>query len=93
MEHFFEGVVTLEALHRLPPDRPDLLRIALLFGKHDNLIAGVPRVVQRAVYAIARSLAWVTGAVVPSWSEVAHRAQSVTRRGDEARLASSPSNV
>ncbi len=72
MEHFFEGVVTLEALHRLPPHgRPDLLRIALLFGKHDNLIAGVPRVVQRLVYALAKSLAWATGAVVPSWSEVA----------------------
>jgi mannose-6-phosphate isomerase-like protein (cupin superfamily) len=72
MEHFFEGFVTLEALHRVPPHgRPDLLRIALLFGKHDNLIAGVPRVVQRFVYTIARSVAWATGVVVPTWSEVA----------------------
>ena len=72
MEHFFEGFVTLEALHRVPPHgRPDLLRIALLFGKHDNLVAGVPRVVQRVVYAIARSVAWATGVVVPTWSEVA----------------------
>jgi hypothetical protein len=72
MEHFFEGVVTLEAQRRLPPHgRPDLLRIALLFGKHDNLIAGVPRVVQRIVYALARSIAWATGVVAPSWSEVA----------------------
>jgi nucleoside-diphosphate-sugar epimerase/mannose-6-phosphate isomerase-like protein (cupin superfamily) len=72
MEHFFEGFVTLEALHRVPPHgRPDLLRIALLFGKHDNLIAGVPRVVQRFVYTIARSIAWATGVVVPTWSEVA----------------------
>jgi nucleoside-diphosphate-sugar epimerase/mannose-6-phosphate isomerase-like protein (cupin superfamily) len=72
MEHFFEGFVTLEALHRVPPyGRPDLLRIALLFGKHDNLIAGVPRVVQRFVYAIARSIAWAMGVAVPTWSEVA----------------------
>jgi nucleoside-diphosphate-sugar epimerase/mannose-6-phosphate isomerase-like protein (cupin superfamily) len=72
MEHFFEGFVTLEALHRVPPHgRPDLLRIALLFGKHDNLVAGVPRVVQRFVYTIARSIAWATGVVVPTWSEVA----------------------
>jgi nucleoside-diphosphate-sugar epimerase/mannose-6-phosphate isomerase-like protein (cupin superfamily) len=72
MEHFFEGVVTLEAQHRLPPHgRPDLLRIALLFGQHDNLIAGVPRVVQRLVYGVARSIAWATGVVAPSWSEVA----------------------
>jgi hypothetical protein len=74
MEHFFEGVVTLvEALHRLPPHgRPDLLRIALLFGEHDNLVAGVPRVVQRLVYAVARSIARATGVVARSWSEVAH---------------------
>jgi nucleoside-diphosphate-sugar epimerase/mannose-6-phosphate isomerase-like protein (cupin superfamily) len=72
MEHFFEGVVTLEAQHRLPPyGRPDLLRIALLFGEHDNLIAGVPRVMQRLVYTLAKSIAWATGVVVPSWSEVA----------------------
>jgi nucleoside-diphosphate-sugar epimerase/quercetin dioxygenase-like cupin family protein len=72
MEHFFEGVVTLEAQHRLPPHgRPDLLRIALLFGKHDNLIAGIPRVVQRAVYTVAKAVAWATGVVTPSWSEVA----------------------
>jgi nucleoside-diphosphate-sugar epimerase/mannose-6-phosphate isomerase-like protein (cupin superfamily) len=71
MEHFFEGVVTLEAQHKLPPHgRPDLLRIALLFGKHDNLVAGVPRIVQRVVYALARSVAWATGVVEPSWSEV-----------------------
>jgi N-acyl homoserine lactone hydrolase len=64
MDHFFEGVVTLEEQHRLPPHgRPDLLRIALLFGKHDNLFAGVPRGVQRAVYALARSIAWATGGV------------------------------
>jgi nucleoside-diphosphate-sugar epimerase/quercetin dioxygenase-like cupin family protein len=72
MEHFFEGVVTLEAQHRLPPHgRPDLLRIALLFGKHDNLIAGIPRVVQRVVYNVAKAVAWATGVVTPSWSEVA----------------------
>jgi nucleoside-diphosphate-sugar epimerase/mannose-6-phosphate isomerase-like protein (cupin superfamily) len=72
MEHFFEGVVTLEALHRLPPHgRPDLLRIALLFGKHDNLVAGVPRVVQRLVYNLAKAIAWASGVVTPSWSEVA----------------------
>jgi nucleoside-diphosphate-sugar epimerase/mannose-6-phosphate isomerase-like protein (cupin superfamily) len=72
MEHFFEGIVTLEAQHRLPPHgRPDLLRIALLFGKHDNLIAGVPRVVQRLVYAFAKAIAWTRGVVAPSWSEIA----------------------
>jgi nucleoside-diphosphate-sugar epimerase/mannose-6-phosphate isomerase-like protein (cupin superfamily) len=72
MEHFFEGIVTLEAQHRLPPHgRPDLLRIALLFGKHDNLIAGVPRVVQRLVYSFAKAIAWSRGVVAPSWSEVA----------------------
>jgi nucleoside-diphosphate-sugar epimerase/mannose-6-phosphate isomerase-like protein (cupin superfamily) len=72
MEHFFEGIVTLEAQHRLPPHgRPDLLRIALLFGKHDNLIAGVPRVVQRLLYAFAKAIAWTRGVVAPSWSEVA----------------------
>lgn len=72
MEHFFEGVVTLEAQHRLPPHgRPDLLRIALLFGQHDNLIAGVPRVVQRLVYNLAKAIAWATGVGTPSWSEVA----------------------
>jgi nucleoside-diphosphate-sugar epimerase/mannose-6-phosphate isomerase-like protein (cupin superfamily) len=72
MEHFFEGIVTLEAQHRLPPHgRPDLLRIALLFGKHDNLIAGIPRVVQRLVYAFAKAIAWTRGVVAPSWSEVA----------------------
>jgi nucleoside-diphosphate-sugar epimerase/mannose-6-phosphate isomerase-like protein (cupin superfamily) len=72
MEHFFEGVVTLEALHRLPPHgRPDLLRIALLFGEHDNLVAGVPRVVQRVLYTLARAIARITGVVTPSWSEVA----------------------
>jgi nucleoside-diphosphate-sugar epimerase/mannose-6-phosphate isomerase-like protein (cupin superfamily) len=72
MEHFFEGIVTLEAQHRLPPHgRPDLLRIALLFGKHDNLIAGIPRVVQRLVYTFAKALAWARGVVAPSWSEVA----------------------
>jgi nucleoside-diphosphate-sugar epimerase/quercetin dioxygenase-like cupin family protein len=72
MEHFFEGVVTLEAQHRLPPHgRPDLLRIALLFGKHDNLIAGIPRLVQRVVYTFAKAVAWAMGVVTPSWSEVA----------------------
>jgi len=72
MEHFFEGIVTLEAQHRLPPHgRPDLLRIALLFGKHDNLIAGIPRVVQRLVYGFAKAIAWTRGVVAPSWSEVA----------------------
>jgi len=72
MEHFFEGIVTLEAQHRLPPHgRPDVLRIALLMGQHDNLVAGVPRVVQRLVYAVARSIAWATGVVAPTWSEVA----------------------
>jgi hypothetical protein len=66
------SVVTLEALHRLPPHgRLDLLRIAVLFGEHDNLIAGVLRVVQRLVYALAKSIAWATGVVAPSWSEVA----------------------
>jgi hypothetical protein len=54
-----------------PYGRPDLLRIALLFGKHDNLVAGVPRVVQRFVYTIAMSIAWATGVGVPTWSEVA----------------------
>jgi len=72
MEHFFEGIVTLEAQHRLPPHgSPDLLRIALLFGKHDNLIAGIPRVVQRLVYTFAKAIAWARGVVAPSWSEVA----------------------
>jgi nucleoside-diphosphate-sugar epimerase/mannose-6-phosphate isomerase-like protein (cupin superfamily) len=72
MERFFEGVVALEALHRLPPHgRPDILRIALLFGEHDNLIAGVPRVVQRLVYAVVKPIAWAMGVVAPSWADVA----------------------
>ena len=72
MEHFFEGIVTLEAQHRLPPHgRPGVLRIALPMGQHDNLVAGVPRAVQRLVYAVARAIAWATGVVAPTGSEVA----------------------
>jgi len=71
MERFFEGILTLEAQHRLPPHgRPDLLRIALLFGEYDNVVAGVPRFLQRGLYAVARALAWSSGASAPRWSEV-----------------------
>lgn len=70
MERFFEGIVTLEAQHRLPPHgRPDLLRIALLFGEHDNVVAGIPRPVQRLAYGLARAVAVLFGVRAPTWSD------------------------